>query len=244
VSDRKIILVNETSGKQAPFWDRHFAPILALTGALIAAFFAISDNALNLIVNQPPTVEIKISKNNAEVGHRVYARGQVNDPGGDPNEINYRWEIFELDTILLEGVGIEYDRVDLPTEKAGTYTLMVTVTDNNGKGKYARNEAIFIVVDAEETQNTVVLDQPVSSPTPKVAQSIEYFPEIVLTEKTEIDWDKTQASRIITNGYSLAITGKSIDSDLSILSFSGNTTKGKDGTSGSPGANGGREQKV
>ncbi len=234
------VTMKTDDGSSRPFYDRHFTSLLTLVGVIIAAVLAISDNGLNIFINQPPGAKIKLTRSNAPVNEKIIARAIVTDPDGSPDEISYKWEILETDTLIDEGVDEALNKVSLPTDKEGNYTVLLTVIDDKGNGKQATSDAQFEVLKAGPAINTQAIDKSGSSNNSSV--SPVRLKTISLSKDDIINWDERQAERIVTNGYELAINASLINTPLKIISFDNRSTSGRSGRSGAPGVNGGAQQ--
>jgi hypothetical protein len=146
VTERKIIVNMQSDERPKPFWDRHFTPILALLGVIVAAVLAMSETGLKLFVNQPPDVQLKLSEAIVTQGKVLVARALASDPDSLRADLRYRWEIFDSDKVLREGDGPSFSRLELPTSQLGKFIVLVTVTDKLGSGKHKTADAQYEVI--------------------------------------------------------------------------------------------------
>ncbi len=239
MTDRNFnVTMKSDDGPSRPFYDRHFTSLLTLVGVVIAAVLAISDNGLNLFINQPPGVKIKLTRTNAPVGEKIVARAIVSDPDGSADEIQYKWEILETGSVLDEGMKSSLNKIIVPTDKEGLYTVLLTVVDEEGNGKQATDDAQYRVLKGVVTNNV----PPSNNKDSNISSSPVKVGEISLSKDEIINWEERQASKVITNGYELTINAKSIDNPIEIISFNTNAPSGRSGRSGAPGVNGGAQQ--
>ena len=232
------VTMKSEDGPPRPFYDRHFASLLTLIGVLVAGVLAISDNGLNLFINQPPGAKIKLTRTNAPINEKIIARAVVTDPDGSRKENMYKWEILETDTILREGVDDSLNKVSLPTDQEGIFTVVLTVIDEKGKGKETTADAQYEVFGKFPQKIAISGDQKNTTPNQTFIKT-----NVVSLSKDEIiDWEKRQAQRIVTNGHKLTINAKNIDKDIEVVSFLYPAKSGRNGKPGAPGANGGAQQ--
>lgn len=238
MSERNIrVTMEPSSSPSLPFYDRHFAPLLALAGVLIAAFFAMSDNVLNLFINQPPEVQINLKPSDSQVGQGegLFAWTILSDKDGAEKDTQYKWELIGLKAELPSGVGEEFSRVNLPTDKADKYTILLTITDKSGKGKSFKAYKEYVVREAKPENITPTSHGKGASSKNTAPVSTE---RIVLSKDKTIDWSELRAKEIVTNGHKLTINASDITSPLKIVSYQRSAASGMDGEAGNPGTNG------
>jgi hypothetical protein len=234
VTERKIIVKMQSDEKPKPFWDRHFTPVLTLVGVFIAAVLAMSESAQKFLINQPPDVKIMLVDPIVTQVQDVYARAVASDYDSPREDLHYRWEMYNSNKALSEGDGPDFSLLKLPTHQPGKFTVLVTVTDKRGSGKYRTSDASY-----------QVSPQSVSTTPPDLhLESVETDDILSLDAPTTIDWSKQQHRKIVTNGYNLKINGESLDKNkkLTIVAFETPANRGADGSAGLPGVNGGQQQ--
>ena len=140
-----------------PFWDRHFTPITALLTGVLVALVGIS--GLKLFVNDAPAVTLRMGPMPVTLGESVVVRAWANDSETSDDDLQYSWRIVEREDLSPQtGVGRAMESFKPPTDKVGTWTVEVTVTDSGAglqRRKRARNEAIYVVVPKALTPGAV-----------------------------------------------------------------------------------------
>ncbi|NHZ39049.1 collagen-like triple helix repeat-containing protein [Massilia aquatica] len=228
----------QSSEPSKPFWERHLVAILAFIAAVFAVALALSDAASRLIVNQPPDTEIRITDPNTGTG--PIALALATDGDGEVKDISYRWEVAGSGVIPKEVAGTNNSQVFLPTNRAGHFTVMVTVTDKGKKSR--RRDAKFDITAEQAALAAGARPATPSTPAPVAQVPIAGAERMVLERPTTLKWAHSSVRDITTNGHALLIEADAIDKDLVIRAFAGPAAAGVQGASGQSGTNGGPQQ--